>query len=407
MGQWCAYPDFDQIPKFTGYLKPKYFDIYRDTLEANGLGTLARQFLLASGKLQTLCYKEDIESALRTPGMGGFELLELQDYPGQGAALCGVLDSFWDDKGYVTAREFRRFCNGTVPLARLSKRVFTTGQKLTAAIEVAHFGAKPVRRAVTDWKLVADGNKVVAKGELPPKDIPIDNGIPLGDIAVDLKSVPAPAHCRLVVATGGFENDWDVWVYPAEAPALAPAEVLVTPGLDQKARTTLLGGGKVLLTIPAKDVRNDDPDPVKLGFSSIFWNTAWTERQAPTTLGILCDPKHPALAAFPTAFHSDWQWWYLIHRAGALPLDRLPRDMEPIVRVIDDWYTARPLGLILEGKVGPGKIVICGFDLTQDADDPVSRQMRRSLEQYMASAKFAPAGEITLEQIQSLIAPCQ
>ncbi len=100
--------------------------------------------MFASGKLQTLCYKEDIESALRTPGMGGFELLGLTDFPGQGTALVGVLDAFWDDKGYVTAAEFSRFCNAVVPLARLDKRVFTTDEPLTAELEVANFGAGPL-----------------------------------------------------------------------------------------------------------------------------------------------------------------------------------------------------------------------------------------------------------------------
>jgi beta-galactosidase/beta-glucuronidase len=99
IGQWCVYPNFGEIRKYTGYLKPKHFDIFRDRLDANGLGSMAKQFLFASGKLQALCYKEDIESALRTPGMGGFELLDLHDFPGQGTALVGVLDPFWDEKG--------------------------------------------------------------------------------------------------------------------------------------------------------------------------------------------------------------------------------------------------------------------------------------------------------------------
>ncbi len=154
--------------------------------------------------------------------------------------------------------------------------------------------------------------------------------------------------------------------------------------------------------MPGEAVRNFDTAPVKLGFSSIFWNTAWTGRQAPTTLGILCDPRHPALAQFPTDFHSNWQWWYLIHRAGALRLDLLPKGAEPIVRVIDDWFTARPLGLVVEGKVGPGKVIICGFDLTRDADDPVSKQMRASLLAYLESPQFDPRVSFTPAQVRSL-----
>ena len=170
-----------------------------------------------------------------------------------------------------------------------------------------------------------------------------------------------------------------------------------------RARARLASGGKLLLTVPGPHVRNYDRDPVELGFSSIFWNTAWTRRQPPTTLGILCDPKHPALDAFPTDFHTNWQWWYLLHRAGALRLDLLPQDMDPIVRVIDDWVTARPLGLVVEAKVGEGSAVICGFDLTRDADDPVSAQMRASLLHYMGTPRFRPAARVSADRIAGLL----
>ena len=404
IGQWCVYPNFAEIPKYTGYLKPKNFEIFRDRLEASGMGNLAKQFLLASGKLQTLCYKEDIESALRTPGMGGFELLDLHDFPGQGTALVGVLDPFWDDKGYVTAAEYSRFCNRTVPLARLSRRVFTTDETLTAQLEVAHFGPQPLTAAVAAWKLVDDHGKNFASGEFAPQDIPIGNGTPLGTVKLDLRTAKAPACCKLVVGLKGteFENDWNLWIYPASATSAIPSNILITDKFDDAARQHLRNGGIVLLTIPGGEVCNFNHAPVKLGFSSIFWNTAWTGRQAPTTLGILCDPRHPALAEFPTDFCSDWQWWYLVHRAGALRLDLLPHGTQPIVRVIDDWVTARSLGLIVEGKVGAGKIIVCGFDLTRDADDPVSQQMRRSLLDYAASDRFAPRSEWSEGNVKAL-----
>jgi len=411
IGQWCVYPNFDEIPKYTGYLKPKNFEIFHDFLSDHGMADLSRQFLRASGKLQALCYKEDIESALRTPGMAGFELLDLHDFPGQGTALVGVLDPFWDDKGYITAKEYSRFCNSTVPLARLEKRVFTTDEKLVAKIEIAHFGESPLKGAVTTWRLATEDGKVCASGELNPKDVPIGNGVRLGTVDTDLTRVRAPAHCKLIVRVSGgtdskksFENDWDVWVYPPlKSENLAP-EVLGTSVFDETVQKKLRDGGSVLLTIPGKRVRNYDTAAVKPGFSSIFWNSSWTGRQAPTTLGILCDPKHPALAEFPTKYHSDWQWWYLIHRAGALRLDLLPRDLKPIVRIIDDWVTARPLGLVVEGKIGAGKIVVCSMDLTQGADDPVSRQLRKSLTDYMLSKKFKPSTELTVHEIQNLFA---
>lgn len=405
IGEWCVYPNFEEMPKYTGYLKPRNFEIFRDRLEESGLGGLARDFLFASGKLQSLCYKEDIESALRTPGMGGFHLLGLHDFPGQGTALVGVLDPFWEQKGYITPQEYSRFCNTTVPLARLKKRVFISDETLEADVEIAHFGSAPLKESITTWQLVGKDGKPVANGQFPPKAIPVDNGIGLGKIRVDLKTVPAPGQYKLVVSIGGtaFENDWDIWVYPTEHPK-EPAQILVTSRFDAAAEETLKAGGKVLLTIPGDQVKNHERAPVKLGFSSIFWNTAWTNRQAPTTLGILCDPRHPAFAAFPTEGFSNWQWWYLVHRSGALRLDLLPKGIKPIVRVIDDWVTARPLGLILEGNVGPGKIVICGFDLNGEAaSDPVSRQIRHSLLAYMDSNAFKPQISLTSQEITGLV----
>lgn len=226
----------------------------------------------------------------------------------------------------------------------------------------------------------------------------------MGHISIDLKNAVAPQKYKLVVGLDGtrFENDWDIWIYPSELQNKTN-DVLVTSEFDDRAQNYLHSGGKVLLTIPGKEVCNYDKEPVKLGFSSIFWNTAWTGRQAPTTLGILCDPRNPALSDFPTDFYSNWQWWYLIHRAGALRLDLLPKGLDPIVRVIDDWVTAYPLGLIVEGKMGSGKIIICGFDLIDNADDPVSRQMRASLLNYINSEKFAPQTELTADEIVSLI----
>ncbi|HOX55394.1 MAG TPA: discoidin domain-containing protein [Candidatus Paceibacterota bacterium] len=414
IGQWCVYPNFDEISKYRGCLKPKNFEIFRQTLRAHGMGDLAHRFLLASGKLQTLCYKEDIESALRTPGMGGFQLLDLHDFPGQGTALVGVLDPFWDEKGYVTAKEYSRFCNRTVPLARLGKRVFTTDEKLEADIEVAHFGPAPLKEVATTWTLVGDDQRVVAGGELPVSDIAIGNGIGRGRASIDLQEVPAPARYRLVVTLNQpsrgsapapeFQNDWDVWVYPPKVDTHPLPDSLVTEVLDDRALAALEAGGKVLLMLPPNRVKGDRHGKVALGFSSIFWNTAWTRRQPPTTLGILCDPKHPALAEFPTDFHSNWQWWHLVSRAGAMILKDLPRELQPIVQVIDDWVTGRKLGLVFEAKVAKGRVLVCSIDLRNHLDqNPVARQMLHSLLGYMAGSDFNPKVAVNKDALAGLL----
>ncbi|MCH5378262.1 MAG: glycoside hydrolase, partial [Planctomycetes bacterium] len=169
IGQWCVYPNFDEIPKYTGVLKPRNFEIFRDFLAAHHMADQARDFLMASGRLQTLCYKEEIESALRTPGFGGFQLLDLHDFPGQGTALVGILDPFWDSKPYVSPDEFRRFCNATVPLARLEKRVWSTDEDLAASIEVAHYGPHDLPNSVVSWRLNDKSGKGIGAGRLSPK----------------------------------------------------------------------------------------------------------------------------------------------------------------------------------------------------------------------------------------------
>jgi len=408
IGQWCVYPNLAERAKYTGYLKAKNFDIFADTLAANGMADQAADFLHASGKLQTLLYKEDIESALRTPGMGGFELLDLHDFPGQGTALVGVLDAFWDPKGYVTADEFRRFAGDTVPLARLDRRVFTTAETLEADVEVAHFGPRPLAGAKASWRLVDENGKAVARGALPRRDVPVDNGIALGRLTLRLSGLKAPRRYRLVVGLDGtpFENDWNVWVYPPRADTAAPAGVTVVRALDAAAEERLREGGRVVLLLPPDRSRGDALGKVELGFSSIFWNTAWTGRQAPHTLGVLVDPRHPALADFPTEGHSDWQWWYLVSRAGAMILDGLPQTLRPTVQVIDDWVTNRRLGLVFEARVGKGRLLVSSIDLERDLEvNPVVRQLRYSLLRYAASDRFAPAVELTAGAVRELAVP--
>ncbi|RPI26586.1 MAG: glycoside hydrolase [Acidobacteria bacterium] len=409
IGQWCVYPNFDEIPKYTGYLKPKNFEIFRSRLEEHGMADQAKAFLLASGKLQTLCYKEEIESALRTPGMAGFQLLDLHDFPGQGTALVGVLDPFWDSKGYVTPEEYARFCNQTVPLVRMSKRVFNSEETLETEIEVAHFGPSPLRAVVADWKVIDDAGRILLAGQLLPRDVPIDNAFVLGRVRVPMFNLGGPGRFKLVVGLDGtrFENDWDFWVYPAEADNRATPGIRLVRTLDEENLAALATGERVWLSIPPDRVAPDSKlGKIELGFSSIFWNTAWTNRQAPHTLGILCDPKHPALTGFPTDFHTNWQWWYLMSpgRSSAMILDKLPVGLKPIVQVIDDWFTARRLGLVFEVKVGNGKLLVSSIDLETGLEtNLVARQLRQSLLRYMESERFNPQVEVTAEQLRSVL----
>jgi len=402
IGQWCVYPDFKEIPKYNGVVRAKNFEIFKETLENNGMGNLADSFLLASGKLQALCYKADIEAALRTPGFGGFQLLDLHDFPGQGTALVGVLNAFWEDKGYITGSEYSRFCNSTVPLALLPKHIYNNNEELVAPVQVAHFGEAPLNDITPVWSISEPSGKILFKGQLAKTNIDIGNGIALGEIKQSLASVIKSSNLVLSVKVGEFQNNWEIFVYPATLPA-ADEGILVTQKLDANAIQTLKKGGNVLLTIKKGTLKPESGDAIKIGFSSIFWNTSWTNGQAPHTLGILCNPTHPAFNEFPTEYYSNWQWWDAMAHSNAIVISGLSSGLKPIVRVIDDWFTNRPLALIFEAKVGNGKIMVSGIDLITDSKNrPEARQLLYSLEKYMGSKEFQPSSTVDVEKIKGL-----
>ena len=404
MGQWCVYPNFKEMDKYTGVLKPKNFEIFKETLEENGMLHLADEYLKASGKLQTLCYKADIEAALRTKGMAGFQLLDLHDFPGQGTALVGVLDAFWDEKGYVTPEEFKQFSGTTVPLARLEKRTFKNTETLSATIEIAHFGEKTLQNVTPKWTFTNTDGSIFSEGELKTTNIPLGNGIQLGLVNQSFKKINKAQKLTLSISVNEFKNSWDVWVYPNEKPSIKTTKnYIVTSKLDNKTLAYLNNGGNVLLNITKGDITPEYGGDIGIGFSSIFWNTSWTNDQKPHTLGILCNPEHPALAHFPTEYHSNWQWWDAVSHSNVIIFNEIP-ELNPIVRVIDDWFKNRKTALLLEAKVGKGRLLFSGIDLHTNLKERLeAQQLLYSLENYMVSDAFNPKVNITNNQLKRIL----
>lgn len=403
VGQWCVYPNFGEIDKYTGVLKAKNFEIFRETLKEHHMADLAEDFLFASGRLQTLCYKADIEGALRTPGFAGFQLLGLNDFPGQGSALVGTLDAFWEEKGYVTPEEYNTFCNKTVPLVRFPKMIWLNDETLNVPVELAHFGDKPLQGANIAWSISTRSGEKLAQGSFV-KDLPVGNCISAGNIEYALSGIDKPSQLTVCVEVkeAGNRNQWNIWVYPAKQEAVGKLPYIAST-LDAQAMNRLEKGENVLLLLAPGTILPEKGGNISVGFSSIFWNTAWTRKQAPHTLGILCDPEHPALAAFPTEKYSDYQWWDLVSRCNAMVLDDFPADYRPVVHLIDDWFTNRKLGILLEGKVGNGKLMVCSADLQTDLEKrPAARQFRQSILQYMASDRFNPAASLDTDQVKAL-----
>ncbi len=417
IGQYCAYPDFGIIEKFAGkakyaafpagigwgkvpYMQPGNYIIMRDSAQTHGMLPLNKALAYASGKFQVACYKEEIEALLRTPSYSGYQLLDLHDYLGQGGALIGLLDAFWEEKGYVTADEFKRFNNTTVPLIRLKDRIFTTDQTLTASAEVAHYGPAALKGVTPTWRILNSSGKAVMNGSLPATDVARGSGKALGTISAALSSLPAPASYSLVLELGatGFSNHWSFWLYPAAIKNEAPSDVLVTSSWDE-AKPRLASGGKVLFLSGTPDKPSSD---LSLTTSPIFWNRLMNPSRT-WMLGLLNDSKHSSLASFPTEDCCDWQWVKLLPRTVAMNMEALAPTLNSVVQPIDDWNRNLRLSMLFECQVGSGKLMVTSFNLSDQGIDkqPVAASLRKSVLDYMASPKFKPQNQLAMAELEA------
>jgi len=400
-GQWCAFPDFNEIRKYTGVNKAKNFEIFKDLLEDGKMGNLGHDFMMASGKLQALCYKNEIEKTLRTPGYAGFQLLGLNDYSGQGTALVGVLNVFWEEKGYINAPEFRRFCSPTVPLARIPKFVYKNNETFQADIEIAHFGKDTLKNARTNYKITDESGSIISKGVVSTKNIPVGNCFNLGYVKCALCSVEKAQKLNLEITIEGTEaaNDWNFWVYPATV-TVDKGSVYVTDSVDEKATEILKNGGNVLLTAAGKITYGKE---VQQYFTPVFWNTSWFKMRPPHTTGIFVNNYHPLFRNFPTDYHSDLQWWELLNKAQVMQFTEFPADFQPLVQSIDTWFVSRKIGMLFEAKVLNGKLMMTSMDINTDSDNRiVARQMYKAILDYMNSDSFRPQTIVPLETIKDL-----
>ena len=401
--QRASYPDPAWQEKYTGSFRAAYLDIARDQLIERGMLDQVPDFIEHSGQWQVQQFKEEIEASLRTPEMAGFQLLGLQDFPGQGAALVGVLDAFWEDKGYVTGKEFSRFCSPTVPLARLEKRIWSPKETFEAAVEVTHYGARPMPNARIEITVLGPDKKVLHSQKLS-KDVSIGGAIPLTIFRFPLSQCAAPAKYQLVVRIDDYENDWDFWVYPTRLPAEKLGAVHIAASLDRKTLQGLESGETVLWLPKAARVAGFLPQC----FTSTYWCTVYASK-ASQTMGQICDPEHPLFAHFPTDKTTNWNWYDLLKTARPMILDQWemenawPKTYRPLIQPVNDWNTNYKLALLAEAKVGKGRVIACSMDLTSNLDArPVARQFRHSLLQYMNSDAFAPDTDISLDQLRTL-----
>ena len=407
-GQFQVYPNYEEIKKYTGVLKPRNFEIFKKRLEEAGMADQAHDFMMASGKWSALLYRADIEMNLRTPEWGGFQLLDLQDYPGQGSAYVGILDAFMESKGLITPEEWRHFCSEVVPLFCTEKFCWTNDEALTGEVEIANYSESDLNSKQLSWTLTDSKQQVLDKGVLP---LQVKQGelAKVGTLKPAIASVRKAEKVTLALSIDGtpYRNDYSLWIYPAADKEVAPSEdICVTDDLDAHLKY-LTEGGKVLW-FPSKDKHKDQT--VGGLFQTDYWNYRMFRTicenldrpVSPGTLGILTDPGHPALADFPTEFHTNWQWFPIIKQSYPMILDRLSDDYRPIVQVIDNVERNHKLGLLFEFKVGNGKLLVCMSDLKAVQDKPEARQFYRSILEYMESSAFAPSYSLSAKDLQDL-----
>ncbi len=414
-GQFGIFPDLREIPRYTGVVQARNFEQFRETLVRRGMLDQAGDFLRASGALAADLYKEDQERYLRTPGFGGFQVLDLQDFPGQGTALVGMLNALLEDKGVTTPAAWRQACAPVTVLARFDRCVWTTAQRYVADLELAHYGPADWTDVSTEWSLVDAAGQVVAGGSFTAARLAQGKLHPLGRVDVPLAGIAAPARLELRVETragaGGLRdgrpsldqagNRWPLWVYPETIVQPAAPDVLVAKAWDAAVEQRLAAGGRVLL-IPAGDSWGD---PLTGGYANDYWSWNFFHNE-PGTLGLLPDEHHPALAGFPTRAYSERQWTAIAHASRPVILSDLPAGTRPIVQVIDNPVRCERLGLVFELAVGSGRLLVCAADLDAlAADHPEAAQLRASLLAYAASPAFAPPTAWPLGQTAALFAP--
>ena len=399
-GQFQTYPDYDEIAKYKGVLYPYNLEVFRSRLEKAGMADQAKDFHKASGLWSLQLYKQDIEMDLRTPNMAGFQLLDLQDYPGQGSAYVGILDAFMQSKGLCTESEWRQWCSPVVPLLISPQFCFTNEEGIHAKIQIANYSGESLKGKNLSWSLDGQhGSSILPDGE---------GLVDIGALDIDLSAYEHPVQLQLKLKIEGteYQNTYNLWVYPFGVDlSKLEQKVIITNELTDKIARQLEKGKNVLL-MPASS---------KLCVDGLFQTDYWNYRMfktisennkktvSPGTLGILTDPKHPIFKSFPTEMHTNWQWFPILKASHPMMLDNTGKNYRPIVQVIDNIERNHKLGLVFEFQVGKGRLLVCMADLERASSYPEGRQFYRSILEYMTSKDFAPNTKISLQDFHRLM----
>lgn len=406
VGQFEVLPDFSEIEKFHGVTLPNNLAYIKDQVEKKGFMTNWNKMVEASGEIARIAYREEVEAVLRTKSMAGISLLGLQDFPGQGTALVGMINSHMEAKPYAFAEpeQFKKFFNEVVPLALLDKFTYTNAELLSAEIEVANYGKHRLIGDIT--YVLQDGEENIATGVFEKIDIPNGTVTAVGHIQVPLTMIRIAKELRLIITVNKFSNAYPIWVYPEEevpfyrdknkiSNVLLSPEIIISTTIMETVNA--LNDGKKVLYSPKAD-EADFPNSVKSQFTTDFWSVGTFPNQS-GCMGCWIKDEHPIFEKFPTKSHSDWQWWSMSGGRAII----VPETIEPIVTVMDSYAHLRRLGLLFECQAGNGKLIVSGMGLLENQQYPEVRALLNSLLCYMDSDRFNPESVMTMDELRMII----
>ncbi len=395
VGQYEVLPDFSELTAFHGVTRPVNYELIRKKVRERGLENNWEKMVKASGELALICYREEVEAALRTEGLSGMSLLGLQDFPGQGTALVGMLNAHMQPKPYEFARpeRFRSFFRDVLPLLRMDRYTWTEGEELRADVLIVNDGRESLTETVR-YELSGSGESV--SGSLPACSVGAGERKAAGAIRIPLYTGGRASRRMLTVRFGGWENTYPIWIYPDTVPR-CPDTVYCCRWLDMHARQLLESGGKVFL---APDSTAEAlPASVQGQFSTDFWSVGTFPFQE-GGMGQLIDEAHPLFRNFPTSFHTEWQWWPMAKQRAVI----LPGEMKMIVREMDSYAYLRPMAQLLECRCGNGRLLLSTMGLHRLQQYPEARTLLGCIYEYMNSPEFQPEQELTPDAVAGLVA---
>jgi hypothetical protein len=464
IGQYAMYPDFSEIDKYTGVLKAENFKIFRERLKEKGMLQLADEFFKASGRFAADCYKAEIETALRSRELAGFQLLDLQDFSGQGTALVGILNAFMENKGVITAEEWRQFCSDAVILAELPGFVYTAGEELSAGIKLALYRQSAMKSPTVVLSLL-NGEEVLLTEEIILEDNYTNGVHQLCDMVITLPEFEIPQKLALKVslneklknrindsskissddildkvsdkvaekvvenvlekvaenysknysknrlenysencsAYGEIENNYELWVYPDKNLSTANKDIIITKSLEE-ALDNLNRGRRVILYPENLNEKNS----IEGTYCTDFWcypmfrsiSESMGKAVPVGTHGLYIKKNHKLFKHFPTAAYTTPQWYELIEDSRCCILK--DSQLEPIVWTIDNFERNHKLGNLFEVRVGEGRLLVCTFNLEKKKEHLNVKWFEYCLTEYAGSNDFEPEFAVDPEELKRI-----